>query len=433
MRPDLRNLIALASIQASNALLPLVIFPYVLHIVGANAYSKIIIAESAIMVLLPIILYSFEIDGVAKAVAFKNQLNSEGLSQLVSSITCIRLAAFLLILLGMVAALLLFRVQDAFLYLAWLLLPLSHVFQSSWLFQGLERNIPLACFAVTSRGLAGVMIFLWVEEPADAPWVPIIVGGFYLMGGIACYIYIYSSMGLKFILVTLSDMRLLLLDGRRIFSGNASVVLYRDSNVLMLSAMGVTANGIAAYSISEKVVKCVQAAMRPLNQWYFPRAISIAQAAKSPSRSTLRNLWKVVVPQLLSLLLIVATFVSLYLGFAATLGVNRLLENQDRVLLLTTIMLIAVFFGISNFILGSAGLNYLGEQGYYMRTIFVSGVLSLFVCGLSVSALGEVGAAFAYVFAEALLFGLIIARYMSHKTDGRGASCQARAEYDSPK
>ncbi len=411
MRRDLRNLIALSSIQASNALLPLVIFPFILYIAGPAKYTELVVAEGVAMVLLPFVLYSFEIDGVAKVLALRNPLNRPALARLVGSILCIRSTVLLLIAFGIVVVAIIFSIPRPYLYIAWLSLPLSHVLQSTWLFQGLERNEPLACCIVGSRVLAVIMVVMFVKNPEDTQWVPIIVGGLYSLGGLASLIYIAQKLDLKFEKPSMSEMRFLLAEGKQIFLGNVAVVLYRDSNVLLLGSLGTHPNGIAAYSIAEKIVKCVQAAMRPLNQLYLPRALKITREARLPSKSSLRKLWKITAPQILWLLLGTSIIGTVYVMCGKKLNLSNIIENQERISVLIAIMITAVFFGISNFMLGTAGLNYLGEQKYYLRAIAVSGSISILVCAAASIAWGEFGAAIAYVLAEVLLFTLVLNRY----------------------
>ncbi len=66
LRPGLHNLAALTVIQGSNALIPLLIVPFAIATVGAGAYAQVAITEAISALVLAAVLYSFDVDGVAR-------------------------------------------------------------------------------------------------------------------------------------------------------------------------------------------------------------------------------------------------------------------------------------------------------------------------------------------------------------------------------
>ena len=107
-----KNLISLGVIQFSNAVLPLIIFPYVLIVVGPELYSKIALSEALMFVIFTFVLYSFEVDGVSEIVHLGNQSGGKKLSMIFSKILTIRL--LILTIFTILAALLYLLLDDIF-------------------------------------------------------------------------------------------------------------------------------------------------------------------------------------------------------------------------------------------------------------------------------------------------------------------------------
>jgi len=59
-RRSVANLVALGCIQLANALLPLVAYPFILGIVGAHNFSRVVVTETVMMAVLALVIYSFD-------------------------------------------------------------------------------------------------------------------------------------------------------------------------------------------------------------------------------------------------------------------------------------------------------------------------------------------------------------------------------------
>src|SRR6188768_1213640 len=69
MRRNAGNLIALTAIQAANALVPVLVFPFALVQLGSEAFTSLAVAEALSVIVLTAVLYSFEVEGVGRVIA----------------------------------------------------------------------------------------------------------------------------------------------------------------------------------------------------------------------------------------------------------------------------------------------------------------------------------------------------------------------------
>ncbi len=408
---DCKNIFSLYGIQAANAVFPLIVFPHLLRVCGQQFYSQVAMSEAVALAVLTISLYSFDIDAPARVVGLDLKHHATSVSIIFSGVLFARLALFLVgAPLSMVGCW--FLAPSLLAPLAWwLLLPLSHLLQSAWLFQGLERNGPIAVAMIISRITCIVAILALVNRPEQHLMVPALVGSMALAGALGLLAYAHISLRVRLCWVPIAEVLALFRNGRIIFFGNSSVFMYRDMNVLLLAAAGAGAPAVAAYSIAEKWIKGLQAAARPLNQYFFPKAILAIRGRHRADRGALCALLRMTLPQLAALFILVTMLVGVVLIATHHIPVLREWPERRAISFLLVLMAPAVFFGILNFMVGSIGLNHLGERKYLFFSLLLVGGLNLGVCYVLSRIFGGPGAALAFVISEALLAGLIVRRY----------------------
>lgn len=422
MRRHLVNLGALSAIQLANALLPVLVFPWILSIIGPTLFARIAVTEAVTFFALAVVLFSFEVEGVAKIAGLRLEYDRARIARIVSGILYVRLGLLgACLLLACAVAPFIERVTWLLL-LSWMLLPLGYVLQSMWLYQGLERNLALAVCVVGSRLLCLALLYLVVRAPQDYYLVPLIIGACYTLGGAASLLYARLALHIRLVRVPLADLRALLIGGKEIFYGNLSVTLFRDSNVLILGALA-SPTAVSVYSVAEKLVKCFQAMARPLNQVMFPRVIRAIAGHDAPDRSLFKTILRYTLPQLAALLAAALVMALAYALLRARLPAGTVLTMQ--IAMAVAIMAIAVLFGVSNFMFGSAGLNYLNRRGYFARAIFATGVCSVLLCMVLAHFWAERGAAVTFLFSEVFLFILIARAY--RRPPGTGAAAPGAA------
>jgi O-antigen/teichoic acid export membrane protein len=409
--PGLRNLIALAVIQGSNALIPLLIVPFAISVIGTGAYAHVAVTESISTLVLAAVLFSFEVDGVARITALAGEREAEALSMALSEVICARLLMFVVTAPLVILVYRALTGQRVDILALWLLVPVGQIFHSYWFYQGLEDNVPPAAITLLSRIITVASIFLSLKPGTDGALLPIAIGGPFAIGGIVSTCYIVRRFGLRLRWVGLRHTLRTLQAGKEIFIGNAAVVLYREWNVVILAMAGAPAADIATYAFLQKCIKMLQAVTRPLNQLFFPKVLRALDGRTSPSPAVALTIGRFTVPQIVAVLLLL---VLIPLGYAVAepfwAGLRRL-GDLPGVWVGAAIMAPATLVGLANFMFGTAGLNYLHARRYFLGCILVTGIANVGVCFVLSKLFGSLGASISFVGAETLLFGLVMARY----------------------
>lgn len=405
------NFLSLVLIQASNAVLPVLIFPYILNNVGSALYSKIVIAEIFSIVVLTIVIYGFEIDGVKKVIDAQN--NKDGLTVIFSEIFFSRLVLFLASLIVLPIAYFFYGREVFWLVFSWLLVPLSYILQNSYFFLAMQDNFYPACINIANRFFAVSLVYIFVDTARSGYYAPLLIGACYLFGGVANLIYLMKKFRIRLRLIKVVDCVSMLSGSIKIFLSNISVLMLKDLNVFFLSLVTRNPEVITTYSLAEKLVKSFQAIFRPINQFYFPKVALLMRGIEKPNKKAFLNMLRFICVQVTFFLVVLLI---LFLGYNVFLRYFESIVAEyytyKATLYLFFIMSFSIIFGIGNFMLGSIGLNLLRQQGYFAISVVVAGAFNMALCiGLS-SGYGAIGAAVSFVIAEIVLFGMVAAKYV---------------------
>lgn len=411
-------MLALIAIQGSNAVLPLIIFPYSLHILGPDRYQDLVQGEAVSLLALSIVVYCFEVTGVAAVIGCHPLHDKDKIAREFSIVSYSRLLLF-----GITTPPLLLIIHALHPGLlpataAWLMIPLSFAISPNWLFLGLQRNEILAVVTCGSRLAAVALVFAVIHGPADHLYVPLTIGGCYLLAALIALYVATRIFGARFVPVPWKDIYRQIIDGNAIFLANASVTLYRDLNVLILGVLNVPSYAVANYSIAEKFAKALQATSRPINQHLVPKAMALAKQAASPTRSLYFALCRLLVP-ITVLLTTVSAVMFLLIAFRQSLPMLNNIESYYPVALLASIMSIAGIFGSANSVLGMTSLSVLGRSRFLLIAVLLTGIVSLVTTFGLAFAFFEVGAAVGFVLGELLLFAIITWKFLNnHRSVG---------------
>ncbi|WP_169716214.1 oligosaccharide flippase family protein [Pseudomonas mucidolens] len=397
---------------------PLLVFPYLLTLLGKGAFAELVVAEAMAFYVLTVCLYSFDTSGVNSIVEARKQGDLSEEAECFFNILGARIFLFFVSALPLAGAYHLFSDGSLAVLLAWLCFVLGMIFQCNYYFQAVERNLPLAVFVLVSRFGAVLAIYLFVGGATDLLLASLILAGSFLASGIAAFFYLLYRFGAGNLRsMSVRSIVSLLGDGRHLFFGNISVALFRGANILILAGVSNSA-AVSAYAVAEKVVKSIQALARPLNQLFMPKAVKawslLPVEEKTPSKA-FDLIWINTRIQLGVMFFVMPLGVfAIYVGHLFGL----LPGFGDEVLLLIVLLAPAVIFGVANAMFGAVGLTLIGAQAYFARSVFAVGA-SIFLFSLVASYFYDaVGASVAFVLAEVLLLVMFMWKYQRKLKNG---------------
>ena len=195
-RQVLKNMTWLTVLQFANYLIPLLIIPYIVRVLGTDVFGKVSYAQNIIFYLTIIINYGFEYSATQEIAIHKDD------HQKVRSIfwTVIRFKSLLLIATFAVLGVLAFTFEkvenDRMLYFYAALINVGFVMFPSWFFQGIEKMSKITLFNFAIKLLGLVLIFLFICKRTDYPYYLLILSLSYILVGASAIVYVIVNYNL---------------------------------------------------------------------------------------------------------------------------------------------------------------------------------------------------------------------------------------------
>jgi PST family polysaccharide transporter len=284
------NFILLALMQGSNFILPLLIFPYLVNVLGVERFGNVILAQTLNLYLIAFNDYSFGQTAV-KEVAVHKEYRSElrNIFHKVMTAKLLLCAVSFVILLTLVGIVPMFR-QEMNLFLLSFPMVLGQSLNPLWFFQGIEELKWVTVANVIAKVLLALLTFAFIRSEADYPLSNLFLG----VGNLAaaCYSlsWINRHFGLDIKIASLQKVVLLLREGWPIFMSNFAISIYILSNVLIL---GLFANSLEVgyYSVAEKASGTLRQLLALFSQVIYPRLCQLSHISHQHFRAFLQGIY----------------------------------------------------------------------------------------------------------------------------------------------
>jgi PST family polysaccharide transporter len=399
----LENILSLGLLQGANYLLPLVSFPYLARVLGAEKFGLIMFAQSLIAYFNAVTEYGFNLSATREIAI--SRADKERVSRVFSEVIFAKLA--LMISSFFLLLILLFTFEKfgeyKLLYLLTFGAILGQAIMPNWLFQGMEQMKFISALNISARAIFLVLIFLIIKKPDDFIIVPLLNALGMLTAGIVGLVLAKVRFGLSLNMPSLKGMLDKLRSGWNLFVSTVAITLYRNSNVFLLGLVA-SYNIVGYYAIAEKIVKAVQSMITPVTQSLFPfigrkfTALTIMESVK-----TLLRLSR----YYFLILLTLSVAIVLFQPVIARVFLPGSIESFKHDII---IMSVAIVFGGLSALLGLVGLINLERQRDFTLFVVVVGLVNLPVCLTLSYYLQDIGSSLALLISELLLFTLCSAR-----------------------
>lgn len=264
-----RNFFSLSVLQASNYILPLLILPYLISVIGLDRYGLIVFAQAMIQYLIILSDYGFNLSAT-KEIA-EHQKDMTQVSRIVSSVFIVRSVLTLLgfvLLLALVMFIPKLRV-DSLIYLLTYGLVIGNLMFPIWFFQGMERMKYVTLLAISAKLFYFVTLLLLVTTESDYRIVPLLNSLGMILAGMAALIIMRQKFGVRFTIPKFHELKNQFKRSSQFFLSRVSAATYSSLNTLVLGI--VTTNEMIAYYVAaEKIFIAMRSACNPLVQTLYP-------------------------------------------------------------------------------------------------------------------------------------------------------------------
>lgn len=268
--PLFSNFINLGFIQVSNAVIQILLFPLIIHIVGLEKFGIVMVANSFATLAALVINYGTSVSGV-KDVSLHKEHALE-LSRVVYSIFFTRLLLSLLYLVSL--PVLYFSQYDIAYFLLTAPILLAEIVNPLFFFTGIEKLFIYNLANLLSKLVAALLIIFLIKTPENAPWVNFYLGIGNLFFYLLLSIYTIKRFRLGSVRPYLPSL-LILFKQNFYLAGNAISVHLQQSLFLFSIASLHNPVLLGAYSLCDKIVWSFRLLLTAFSGAVFPKAVRI--------------------------------------------------------------------------------------------------------------------------------------------------------------
>ncbi|MFA4932913.1 MAG: flippase [Candidatus Omnitrophota bacterium] len=407
------NFISLTSLQSINYILPLVVLPYLIRIIGMEKFGLIAFAQSLVQYFLIVTDYGFSLSAT-RTISLIGE-HKQKTNELFSSVMTVKLifsSISFLILCGLIFFIPKFK-ADWLVYILSFGSVIGSTLFPVWFFQGKEKMNYIAVVNVISGLVYAVCIFIFINSPEDFLLVPFLNSLFSVTSGIFGLYIAFKKFRLEFIFQKYDSIKRELKTGWDIFISILSINAYTTTRIF---AVGLLTNNVITgyYSLAEKIANYIQTF--PLDSFtraVFPRISNVFLKNKQRATAIMYRIQD-----------------GITLGFVISLPIAYLIAPwiiklacgtaYQEVVLTLRLLLAAVFFvGANNFKVQF--LLVCGKQDLYAKIHIGAALIGLPLIFLLIYHFSYMGAALATILTEAGVFIVtsIAVEKLARKFSGR--------------
>lgn len=395
------NFISLSFFQFANYIIPLIVVPYLVRILGAENYGKINYAQVFASYFTILISFGFEYTST-KEIA-ENRNDQKKIQDTFNA--TLQLKAILFIVSCVVFSMLfLFSEklkEDYLLYIYSFVLNLGLLLFPNWYFQGIEqmRIMSVVNFLIKFSGV--LALFLFIQNEGDYVFVPLISFVIQLFFSIWSIYYIISRQKIKLNVKFKYDLlKNHFNKGLPIFISSVAISTY---TILNFTLMGIYENNteIGYYSGAHKIIMAIlMLTSVPLNTSLYPALSRKIQDSKEEGIIILRRTVKYV--------FFITLAISVVVFFASPLLVHYILGSkfEDSIAYLQIFSFQPLFVSVAS-LLTIQGLYNFGLQKYSPYIGFGLGVFCVLFNIILLPHFGGHMSALSWVMAEIIEIAVV--------------------------
>lgn len=265
----MQNIFALSFVQVLNYILPLLLIPYLLKVLGASGWGKIVFVQLILQYFVVIVTYGFQWSAVNKISPVRKQINLVNklfsgyfFAQILLLILCLLILSIGVLIIGDIGN------EFKLFYIGFIAVVGTVVFPI-WLMQALEELKFVALTQLVSQIFCFGCIFLFVNSSDDLDTALFFQSINNLISGLLCFWFLYKK-GYKLVKINTSDIVISLKDGFTLFTSQVWISLYTNSIPIILGLLSNSAV-VATYSVADRIQKAIRFILNPISRAIFPR------------------------------------------------------------------------------------------------------------------------------------------------------------------
>ena len=392
----LANFFSLTTLQSINYILPVIVLPYLIRVLGPEKFGLIAFAQAFVQYFMILTDYGFSLSATKSISLCRGQKNK--VSAIFSSVmtvkTILTILSFL-ILITIINLVPRFK-QDSLVFVFSFGAVIGNTLFPVWFFQGHEKMRYISLTNIIGGLIYTACIFIFIRRPDDYLLAPLLNSFFFLITGIIGLYIAFNRFELEFVFQTYEDIKQELKMGWDIFISIVAINAYTTTRIF---AVGLLTNNILTgyYSIAERISNLIQTfPLTSLSQAIFPRLSSIFSRNKKRAFRIMEKIQKSTT---------MAYALALPIAFLTAPFIVRIVCGAEykEVAIVLRLLLISVFFITANAFKVQFLLVF-GRPDVYAKIHVATALVALPAIFIFIQNFSYLGAAIATIITEAGVF-----------------------------
>ncbi|SFE65217.1 oligosaccharide flippase family protein [Spirosoma endophyticum] len=390
------NVVSLFSVNVANMLLPLLTVPYVVRIIGPERLGLLNFSQAYVAYFTLLINYGFEMSAVRTIAANRTDkaLVNRTFSEVIAGKTLLWILSTL-VFAGITWFTPDFR-SHIVLHTCTYITCIGVVLFPIWIYQAMEDLGRVAMFNLGVKILFTLSVFLLIRQPDDYIYQNLSISVAQVVVSVVALYVALRRFDLTFTWPSIAQLITRFREDSTLFFSSVMITLYAGSTVFLLGLLG-NAYDVGIFSAGSRLEGIARSFVSlGLNQAFFP---IVASAFGSGREDGLRVVRTTFFP-----LVAFMTVVSLVLWVIAPVFITLFYGDKfhDAILVLRIVSLLPILIGVSNLLGLHTMLNLRMDKAFF-RITAIGSVVGLALNSLLIQKMGFIGAAYAWVAAEAYI------------------------------
>lgn len=265
----IENFSYLGFLQIFQLLIPLLIYPYLIRVVGSELYGKVIYAQVFVSYFLVFIKFGFDMYGTNQIAVHSS--DKKKMSDIVSVIYSIRFFFLILAMLVLFGAIYFNEHLKTIKVLLWycFLLNIGEFLYPIWFFLGIEKMKYIAIINITSKVFYLGLVFFFIKTKNDYLLIPLLLSISSIIGGIMSLYLLIFKLRIIFKKPKVAEMVLYVNKSVTYFINSLSIILVEKTNVILLGSF-IGMKEVAYYDLASKIIQLAKTPFSILSSVLFP-------------------------------------------------------------------------------------------------------------------------------------------------------------------
>lgn len=270
------NFLALGMMQFLNFVIPLLVLPYVIRVIGFSNFGVVSWIQTMIIYFVMITDYGFNFTATRELALIKNDFDK--VCRIFSEVIYTKILLNVLILLLMLVMLVLIRPisQESVTFMLAFTMVLGQSFTLNWFFQGIEKMFWITLITFLSKIIFLLLVFSLIQEKDHYIYYLFSMGISHVFGAVLSILIAVKSFKLKLVKVSLKEVILQLKEGFHIFLANLATGSIMYTNLLILGFFEKDKNIVGFYAAAEKVIFAIWQLLSVFSQAIYPHICQLA-------------------------------------------------------------------------------------------------------------------------------------------------------------